>query len=52
MNEVIDIIGAYQQAGVTEIIVPDFTLGTLIGAGEAKMNLMEQFISEVATAIK
>ncbi len=50
VNEVIDIVNAYQAAGVKELIVPDFTLGTLIGAGPAKMDLMERFITEVAPA--
>ncbi|MEM7017218.1 MAG: LLM class F420-dependent oxidoreductase [Pseudomonadota bacterium] len=51
VNEVIDIVGAYQDAGVKELIVPDFTLGTLIGAGDLKKDLMEKFITRVASAI-
>ena len=51
-NEVIDIMSAYQNAGVTEFIVPDFTLGKLIGAGQAKQDLMEKFITEVAPAVR
>ena len=52
VNEVIDIVSAYRDAGVRELIVPDFTLGTLVGAGQVKMDLMEKFITEVAPAIK
>ena len=52
VNEIIDIVSAYQNAGVTEFIVPDFTLGTLIGAGQVKKDLMEKFITEVAPACK
>ena len=51
-NEVIDIISAYRDAGVKELIVPDFTLGKLIGAGQAKKDLMEKFTTEVAPAFK
>ena len=49
VNEVRDIVAAYQEAGVQELIVPDFTLGSLIGADQRKRDLMEQFITEVAT---
>ena len=48
VNEVRDIVAQYQQAGVKELIIPDFTLGTLIGAGQEKRDLMERFITEVA----
>ena len=51
VSEVIDIVAAYRDAGVNELMVPDFTLGTLIGADQVKMDLMEQFITEVAPAI-
>ena len=51
VSEVIDIVSAYRDAGVNELMVPDFTLGTLIGADQVKMDLMEQFITEVAPAI-
>ncbi|NKB98258.1 MAG: TIGR03560 family F420-dependent LLM class oxidoreductase [Pseudomonadales bacterium] len=51
-NEVIDVMNAYQEAGVKEFIVPDFTLGKLIGAGQAKKDLMEKFITEVAPACR
>ena len=49
VNELRDVIGAYDEAGVEELIIPDFTLGTLIGAGQRKKDLMEKFIREVAT---
>lgn len=48
VNEVRNIVAAYDEAGVKELIVPDFTLGTLIGAGQEKRDLMEKFIKEVA----
>ena len=48
VNEVIDIVGALQEAGVKELIVPDFTLGTLIGADQVKQDAMEKFIKTVA----
>ena len=51
VNEVRDIVAAYQDAGVTELVVPDFTLGTLIGADQRKRDLMEQFITEVASVV-
>ena len=51
VNEVRDIVAAYQDAGVKELVVPDFTLGTLIGADQRKLDLMEQFITEVASVV-
>ena len=51
VNEVRDVIGAYHEAGVKELILPDFTLGELIGAGQEKLDLMETFITEVAPAV-
>ena len=51
VNEVRDIVAAYQDAGVKELVVPDFTLGTLIGADQRKRDLMEQFITEVASGV-
>ncbi|MEM7362777.1 MAG: LLM class F420-dependent oxidoreductase [Pseudomonadota bacterium] len=50
--ELQDTLGAYKDAGVHEFIVPDFTLGTLIGAGQEKRDLMDRFISEVAPAVQ
>ncbi|MEL7185145.1 MAG: LLM class F420-dependent oxidoreductase [Pseudomonadota bacterium] len=50
-NEVVDTVAAYRDAGVHELMVPDFTLGELIGAGQEKMDLMDRFINEVAAVI-
>jgi len=52
VSEVIDIVGAYRDAGVNELMVPDFTLGTLIGADQVKMDLMDKFITEVAAVTR
>ncbi|MGI9273003.1 MAG: TIGR03560 family F420-dependent LLM class oxidoreductase [Woeseiaceae bacterium] len=51
VSEVIETVAAYRDAGVNELMVPDFTLGELIGAGQEKMDLMDRFINEVAPAI-
>lgn len=51
INEVRDIVAGYSEAGVKELIIPDFTLGTLIGADQKKRDLMEKFIAEVATVV-
>jgi alkanesulfonate monooxygenase SsuD/methylene tetrahydromethanopterin reductase-like flavin-dependent oxidoreductase (luciferase family) len=48
VSEVRDTLEAYREAGVHEFVVPDFTLGTLIGAGQEKLDQMERFITEVA----
>ena len=50
VNEVIDIVANFKEAGVKELIVPDFTLGTLIGADSVKRDLIEKFITEVVGA--
>lgn len=47
VSEVVDVVAALQEAGVKELIIPDFTLGTLIGADQAKQDLMEKFITQV-----
>lgn len=52
VSEVQDTLAALKEAGVHEFIVPDFTLGKLIGAGQQKLDLMDRFISEVAPAIR
>ncbi|MGI9322415.1 MAG: LLM class F420-dependent oxidoreductase [Pseudomonadales bacterium] len=52
VNEVIDVVCAFRDAGVTELIIPDFTLGTLIGADQVKMDLMDKFIQDIAPASK
>jgi alkanesulfonate monooxygenase SsuD/methylene tetrahydromethanopterin reductase-like flavin-dependent oxidoreductase (luciferase family) len=43
-SEVVDIVGAYRDAGVDELIIPDFTLGT----GERRTELLDRFTHEVA----
>ena len=48
VNEVIDTVGALKEIGVKELIVPDFTLGTLIGADQVKQDIMEKFVTQVA----
>ena len=42
--EVIDIVGAYSEVGLNELIVPDFTFGPL----ERKKESMDLFIEQVA----
>ena len=42
--EVIDIVGAYSEVGLDELIVPDFTFGPL----ERKKESMDLFIEQVA----
>jgi hypothetical protein len=39
-----DVVAAYADAGVDELIIPDFTLGE----GDAKRTAMDRFITEVA----
>ena len=46
--EVVDTVGRYGDAGVDELIVPDFTLGT----GEARRQRLEQFWDEVASQFR
>lgn len=43
-SEVRDIVCAYREAGVDELIVPDFTLGQ----GQEKVDRLDRFINEVA----
>ena len=52
MNEVIEVVATLKEIGVKELIIPDFTLGTLIGADAVKQDLMEKFITEVAAVAK
>jgi F420-dependent oxidoreductase-like protein len=42
--EVVDVVGAYRDAGVDELIVPDFTLGT----GSRRAETLDRFRHEVA----
>lgn len=43
-SELIDTVGAYRDAGVDELIIPDFTLGT----GEQRREVLDRFHDEVA----
>ncbi|MFP5320719.1 MAG: LLM class F420-dependent oxidoreductase, partial [Acidimicrobiia bacterium] len=43
--EVVEVVGAYRDAGVDELIVPDFTLGT----GERRTETLDRFREEVAS---
>jgi F420-dependent oxidoreductase-like protein len=43
-SEVVDIVGAYRDAGVDELIVPDFTIGT----GSRRTDTLDRFKEEVA----
>ncbi|MDQ6696165.1 MAG: LLM class F420-dependent oxidoreductase [Actinomycetota bacterium] len=47
-SEVTDIVGRYQDAGATELIVPDFTLGSL----ERTRDTCDTFIERVATSFR
>ncbi|HIG40575.1 MAG: LLM class F420-dependent oxidoreductase [bacterium] len=46
VSEVRDIIAAYQEIGVDEVIIPDFTLG--LDCNEQKMDTLDKFIEDVA----
>lgn len=48
VNKIRDIIAAYKEAGVDELIVPDFTLG--VGDTAQKRDVLDTFIGEVAPA--
>ncbi|HEU5085226.1 MAG TPA: TIGR03560 family F420-dependent LLM class oxidoreductase [Acidimicrobiales bacterium] len=43
-TEVVEIVGAYRDAGVDELIVPDFTLGS----GTRRLDTLDRFKEEVA----
>ena len=45
-----EIVAAYQEIGVDELIVPDFTLG--MDLNEQKLETLDKFITEVATVAK
>jgi F420-dependent oxidoreductase-like protein len=42
--EITDIVGRYRDAGVDELIVPDFTLGT----GQRRLDTLDRFNEEIA----
>jgi len=44
LAEVTDIVGRYRDAGVDELIVPDFTLGT----GQRRLDTLDRFNEEIA----
>ncbi len=48
VREVAETVKAYAEAGVDELIVPDFTLGR----GQQKIDTLNQFIEEVAPAVR
>lgn len=48
--ELRDQVAAYQEYGVDELIVPDFTLGA--GVNPKKLETMQQFIEEIASVAK
>ncbi|MEY2425103.1 MAG: hypothetical protein QOI61_675, partial [Actinomycetota bacterium] len=43
-KEVVDIIGAYQDAGADEVIIPDFTMGSMA----RRKDTCDLFMAEVA----
>ena len=43
-SELVDVVGAYRDAGVDELIVPDFTIGT----GSQRTDILDRFKEEVA----
>lgn len=43
-SELVDVVGAYRDAGVDELIVPDFTIGT----GTQRTEVLDRFKEEVA----
>lgn len=43
-----DVVAAYAEAGVNELIVPDFTLG----AGARRLEALDRFVDEVAPAFR
>jgi alkanesulfonate monooxygenase SsuD/methylene tetrahydromethanopterin reductase-like flavin-dependent oxidoreductase (luciferase family) len=47
-GEVADIVARYQEAGADELIVPDFTLGSLARAKDT----VDLFMREVAPAFR
>ena len=46
--EVVETVAAYRDAGVDELIVPDFSLGT----GQRKIDTLDLFINEVAPSFR
>jgi F420-dependent oxidoreductase-like protein len=48
VEQVREVIAAYRDAGVDELIVPDFTLGPM----SSKLETLDRFIEEVAPAVR
>jgi len=48
LSEIRETVAAYKEAGVNELLVPDFTLGQ----GQAKIDQLDRFINEVATVVR
>ena len=44
LNEIRDTVAAYSEAGVNELLVPDFTLGQ----GQEKIDQLDRFINAIA----
>jgi imidazole glycerol phosphate synthase subunit HisF len=50
VSEVRDTIAAYQEIGVDEVIIPDFTLGT--DCSQKKLDTLDRFIEDVASVTR
>ena len=48
LGEIRETVAAYKEAGVNELLVPDFTLGQ----GQAKIDQLDRFINEIATVVR
>lgn len=46
--ELVDVVGAYAEAGVDELIIPDFTLGPV----ERAKDTYDRFLTEVAPSFR
>jgi F420-dependent oxidoreductase-like protein len=46
--QLVDVVGAYAEAGVDELIIPDFTLG----GGERAKDTYDRFLTEVAASFR
>ena len=50
VSELRDVIAGYAEAGVNELIVPDFTLGP--DCNQKKLDTLDLFIEDIASVIK
>ena len=50
VSELRDVIAGYAEAGVNELIVPDFTLGS--DCNRKKLDTLDLFIEEIASVVK